>query len=85
MISEKKGLKHRNEHELRGGSKNCDFFCTYSQFENIVVHSDDLMNTPEILQDYPINMKGDISDISYDKLPHMRFLINNQKIFDLTC
>lgn len=34
-----KSLKDKTKSELVGGSKDCDFFCTYSQFEHIIVHT----------------------------------------------
>lgn len=38
-----KNLGNKNLYELKGGCKDCEFLCTYSQFEHIVVHSQQLL------------------------------------------
>jgi len=56
--------------EAVGGSRDCEFFCTYSQFEHVVVHPEEAMRTVEIQKDFPINMKKieEIGEVQ-DKLP----------------
>lgn len=44
-----------------------------------------MMNAEEIQQDFPINMRAEVDFAQiHEKLPHMRYLMNNEEVFDLT-
>ena len=43
------------------------------------------MNAEEIQQDLPINMRAEVDFAQiHEKLPQMRYLMNNEEVFDLT-
>lgn len=62
---------------LCGGSKDCEFFGTYSNFEQICVFTQDQLSHPSILADHPINLKDDSLLEDPSLLPQMRFLLND--------
>lgn len=70
---------------MLGGSKECEFFCTYYHFEKIIVHRESNLKAKEIEEDYPINLreKREVEKFQ-DKLPHHRFLLNDKTIFEMT-
>jgi hypothetical protein len=79
------GSKNKSKQQFLGGSKECEFFCTYYYFEKIIVHSHENLNAKEIEEDYPINLRNKEEVAKFqDKLPHHRFLLNDKGIFDLT-
>ena len=52
--------------------------------KNIRVYPDSALNDPELLSDYPINLRYESLMARTDLLPQMRFLHHDQKILSLT-
>ncbi len=70
--------------QLKGGSKDCEFYCTYSTFESLCVHSKEHLTDKTIEEDHPINMREEELLRDKQKLPQMRFLMNDQYILEMT-
>mmetsp|Transcript_33824 Transcript_33824/g.32936 ORF Transcript_33824/g.32936 Transcript_33824/m.32936 type:complete len:120 (+) Transcript_33824:1667-2026(+) len=74
----------KNNNQLKGGSGDCPFYGTFYTFEPITVHSQEHLSDPKIKEDYPINLDDEELLDHKTKLPHMRFLMNDSAIFELT-
>lgn len=50
--------KHKSLNELKGGNKDNEFFCTYSNLNMGIsrVYSEHCTKAPQLISDFPINM-----------------------------
>jgi hypothetical protein len=58
-LKTKKPLKKKNRNQLCGGTEDCEFYGTYSQFEPICVFTQDQLESPDIARDHPINLRSE--------------------------
>lgn len=70
--------------QLKGGSGECEFYCTYFSFEHTYVHPEENLKRAEIEADHPMNLREEWLLDQKQKLPHMRFLLNSTPILDLS-
>jgi len=79
------GAHFKNINQLKGGTKDCEFYQTYQMYHpTLKVFSLRSTDTPEIRADHPINLREPRLLVQKDKLPQMRFVMNDPTLFDLT-
>ncbi|MFS8159916.1 MAG: hypothetical protein ACMG6E_06845, partial [Candidatus Roizmanbacteria bacterium] len=88
-MSEIKGIvtqsfKSKNLNQAKGGSKESEYYCTYSPFEPLCVHSQANLQTQQIQDDHPMNLRAPELLENPDKLPQMRFLLNDRYIEEMS-
>jgi histone deacetylase complex regulatory component SIN3 len=88
-MSEIKGIvtqsfKSKNLNQVKGGSKESEYYCTYSPFEPLCVHSQANLHTQQIQEDHPMNLRDPELLENPDKLPQMRFLLNDRYIEEMS-
>lgn len=69
---------------LCGGTNDCEFYGTYTQFEPICVFTPSQLQDASILMDHPINLKDDSLLEDSSLLPQMRFLFNDSDFLELS-
>jgi len=81
-------ISHKSENQLKGGSSpEHEFYCTYSSFKinYIQVYTKEDLAAPSLLSDSPINLRDpEVVSRNPGALPHMRFLLNDKKMLEMT-
>lgn len=81
-------LSARSINQLKGGSSaDHEFYCTYTSFKinHIQVYTKADLENPSLVADTPINLREpEILKRNPGALPHMRFLLSNKKMLEMT-
>lgn len=78
--------RDKNINQMKGGTKNSEFFCTYSslQMNNQQTYPDEALKDPNLLADSPINLLDPEILSRPDLLPQMRFFFYDNEVLELT-
>jgi histone deacetylase complex regulatory component SIN3 len=74
----------RDANHLKGGTRSCEYYVMLEIFEHIEVYDDNDLSDPRIANDSPMNLVDKVYLERTDKLPHFRFLMNDDYFLDLT-